>query len=89
MSCPRTAATAGVPPSPGRPAQVQAITAVLTIKGGTDGRQPSAHYECHRCGFKTTTVIGRQAVIEFTAKATEGAAAHRVACPAAPQETTQ
>lgn len=85
----RTAATAGVPPSPGRPAQVQFLAATLTIKGLSEGRQPSAHYECHRCGFKTTTVTGHQAVIEFTATATEGAAAHRAVCPAAPQETTQ
>ncbi|MFD8797241.1 hypothetical protein [Streptomyces atroolivaceus] len=61
----------------------------MTVKGATEGRQPSAQYECYRCGFKTTTVTGRQAVIEFTAKAAEGAAAHRAVCPAAPQEITQ
>jgi hypothetical protein len=86
---PRTAATAGVPPSPGRPAQPQFLAGALTVKGATEGRQPSAHYECYRCGFKTATVTGRQAVIEFTATATEGSAAHRAACPAALQETTQ
>lgn len=86
---PRTAATAGVPPSPGRPAQLHFLAGNLTIKGATENHQPSAHYECYRCGFKTSPVTGRQAVIEFTAKAAEGAAAHRAACPAAPQETTQ
>ncbi|WP_329615630.1 hypothetical protein OG244_23230 [Streptomyces brevispora] len=86
---PRTAATAGVPAPPGRPAQAQVHTGTLTIKAATEGRQPSAHYECHRCGFKTPTVTGRQAVAEFTAKAAEGVAAHRDACPAAHQETTQ
>ena len=89
MTRPQTAATAGVPPPPGRPAQAQFLVGDLTIKGATENHQPSAHYECYRCGFKTATVTGRQAVIEFTATATEGSAAHRAACPAALQETTQ
>lgn len=85
---PRTAATARVPPFPGRPAQAQVLVANLHVKGGSDGQQPSAHYECFRCGFRTKTVVGQRAVAEFTATATEGAEAHRASCPAL-QETTQ
>ncbi|MFB6424673.1 hypothetical protein ACFCXC_14955 [Streptomyces microflavus] len=70
--------------APGRraPAPRLVIVANLVVTFGENGRPPQAHYECHRCPYRTATVTGRRAVAEFTATATEGAAAHRSACPA-------
>ncbi|WP_406143241.1 hypothetical protein [Streptomyces anulatus] len=70
--------------SPGRraPGPRRTIVANLVVTFGEDGRPPQAHYECHRCPYRTATVTGRHAVAEFTATAAGGAAAHRSACPA-------
>lgn len=69
--------------APGRRAPApQFIAAVLVIDCGTEGRMPSAYYECHRCGFRTPTVTGRQPVAQFTADADAGAKSHRAVCPA-------
>lgn len=68
---------------------MRTIVANLVTDFGDRTREPSAHYACHRCGFRTRTVVGHRAVAEFNAKAAEGTAAHRAVCPAAPQETTQ
>ncbi|MFD7428437.1 hypothetical protein ACFV6Z_15515 [Streptomyces sp. NPDC059818] len=77
----RTTAAGGATPGRRAPAP-QYLAAVLHINCGTEGRQPSAYYECHRCGYRTQTFTGRGPVAQFTASAAAGAESHRTVCPA-------
>ncbi|GAA2985065.1 hypothetical protein [Streptomyces fulvorobeus] len=82
MSLPQSAATAGVPTAPGRPAQARVVANLVVDFGNHrdyENHPARARYLCDRCGYRSDIVTGPAAVAAFTATARD---THRSVCPA-------